>query len=225
METMKKMAVIIITILLGLLLIFQIAHAEIYKWVDEKGTIHFTEDPSTIPEKYRDKVKSRTTEEDSMTLEERTKAKKQYEDQVKDRLEKEDKAYEKTIEEEEIRKKRKTLEEAKEEERLKAEKARKLSEDKKEQKGKEEVKTQPIKEQSPKQEKRVECSYCSGKGYIPCSRCNPGGSSEGTRFKGKISKTFFGNTGPYTKDVTCPDCNGMGEKRCSRCNGVGYVWK
>jgi hypothetical protein len=32
-----------------------------YKWVDEKGTIHFTEDPGTIPEKYRDKVRNPDT--------------------------------------------------------------------------------------------------------------------------------------------------------------------
>jgi hypothetical protein len=38
----------------GLLLHSQLAHAqEIYKWVDEKGTVHLTEDPSTIPEKYK----------------------------------------------------------------------------------------------------------------------------------------------------------------------------
>ena len=33
----------------------------IYKWVDEKGTIHFTEDPETIPEKYKEEVQGRTT--------------------------------------------------------------------------------------------------------------------------------------------------------------------
>jgi tetratricopeptide (TPR) repeat protein len=35
--------------------------AEIYKWVDEKGTVHFTEDPGTIPEKYTEKTQSKTT--------------------------------------------------------------------------------------------------------------------------------------------------------------------
>jgi hypothetical protein len=29
---------------------------ETYQWMDEKGTIHFTDDPGLIPEKYRDKV-------------------------------------------------------------------------------------------------------------------------------------------------------------------------
>jgi hypothetical protein len=202
-------------------------HAEIYKWVDEKGTVHFTEDPATIPEKYREKVKSRLTEEDLMTPEERVRAKEQHEEQVRERFEKEQKVYEKSIEEGQTRKKRKVLEDAKEEERLKVEKARKLSDDQKEQKGKEEVKPQPIREPSPKQEKRFECSYCNGKGYIPCAHCNPGGSKDGTPFKGKISKMFVGNarTGPYKKEITCPYCNGMGEKRCSQCNGVGYVWR
>ncbi len=35
--------------------------AEIYKWVDEKGTIHFTEDPGTIPEKQTEKTQPRPT--------------------------------------------------------------------------------------------------------------------------------------------------------------------
>jgi len=32
------------------------SNAEIFKWVDEKGTVHFTDDPATIPEKYVDKT-------------------------------------------------------------------------------------------------------------------------------------------------------------------------
>src|SRR3972149_3914654 len=35
--------------------------AKIYKWVDEKGTIHFTEDPGTIPEKQAEKTQPRPT--------------------------------------------------------------------------------------------------------------------------------------------------------------------
>lgn len=34
-----------------------ISAAEMYKWVDDKGTINFTEDYSKIPKKYRKKVK------------------------------------------------------------------------------------------------------------------------------------------------------------------------
>lgn len=41
------------------LIMFQLSHAEIYKWVDEKGTVNFTEDPTTIPEKYQGKAQSR----------------------------------------------------------------------------------------------------------------------------------------------------------------------
>ena len=37
----------------------QAVEAEIYKWVDEKGGIHFTEDPFTIPEQFKDKVRTR----------------------------------------------------------------------------------------------------------------------------------------------------------------------
>jgi clan AA aspartic protease (TIGR02281 family) len=37
------------------------ASAEMYKWVDEKGTVHFTDDISSIPEKYREDVEERKT--------------------------------------------------------------------------------------------------------------------------------------------------------------------
>ena len=52
-----------------LFLSFSMVDAEIYKWIDEKGTVHFTEDPATIPDKYRDKVKTRPTEEDHVDIE------------------------------------------------------------------------------------------------------------------------------------------------------------
>jgi hypothetical protein len=34
---------------------------ETYQWVDEKGTVHFTDDFGQIPEKYQDQVKERKT--------------------------------------------------------------------------------------------------------------------------------------------------------------------
>ncbi len=37
------------------------AYGEMYKWVDEKGTIHFTDDLSKIPEKYQPDVQSQKT--------------------------------------------------------------------------------------------------------------------------------------------------------------------
>lgn len=35
------------------------SYADMYKWVDEKGTVHFTDDPSAIPEKYRENAETR----------------------------------------------------------------------------------------------------------------------------------------------------------------------
>jgi len=89
----NRIAMILSIVIFSLSLIFQTAHAEIFKWVDEKGTVNFTEDPATIPEKYRDKVKSRTTEEDLMSPEEKARAKKQYEEEVRERLKREKKEY------------------------------------------------------------------------------------------------------------------------------------
>ncbi len=38
----------LLTVMIGGLMIFRSFHAEILKWVNEKGEIHFTEDPTTI---------------------------------------------------------------------------------------------------------------------------------------------------------------------------------
>jgi len=35
------------------------SYAQMYKWVDDKGTVHFTDDLSTIPEKYREDAETR----------------------------------------------------------------------------------------------------------------------------------------------------------------------
>jgi len=80
MTSMKMMIGVLMITLFGLVPIFQLTHAEIYKWVDEKGTVHFTEDPETIPERYRENVKSRTTEEDLMSPEERMRVKREHEE-------------------------------------------------------------------------------------------------------------------------------------------------
>jgi hypothetical protein len=55
---MKKIVILIV------IFVSSICWAEIYKWTDEKGGVHFTDDPATIPETCRDKAKSRQTEED-----------------------------------------------------------------------------------------------------------------------------------------------------------------
>ena len=39
-------------------------HGEMYRWVDGNGTVHFTDDPSSIPEKYRSDAESRKTPRD-----------------------------------------------------------------------------------------------------------------------------------------------------------------
>ena len=46
-----------ITAILIILFIASPVWATTYKWVDEKGTINFTQDYDSIPEKYRDQVK------------------------------------------------------------------------------------------------------------------------------------------------------------------------
>ncbi|MRR39179.1 DUF4124 domain-containing protein, partial [bacterium] len=32
------------------------AHADIYKWVDQRGTVNYTEDPGKVPSRYRKKM-------------------------------------------------------------------------------------------------------------------------------------------------------------------------
>jgi len=43
------------------------SYGEMYKWVDEKGTVHFTDDLSSIPEKYRPDAETRKPPEESST--------------------------------------------------------------------------------------------------------------------------------------------------------------
>jgi hypothetical protein len=45
--------VLIAALTVGLLTIPFLVHAEVYKWIDDKGEVHFTDDYSNIPEKYR----------------------------------------------------------------------------------------------------------------------------------------------------------------------------
>jgi len=45
--------VLIASLIIGLLAIPFFVHAEVYKWIDDKGDVHFTDDYSKIPEKYR----------------------------------------------------------------------------------------------------------------------------------------------------------------------------
>jgi len=55
---MRKISLIIAA---GLLFYSALAFGqELYRWVDEQGTIHFTDDLGQVPEKYRDKIQKRT---------------------------------------------------------------------------------------------------------------------------------------------------------------------
>ena len=43
------------------------SYGEMYKWVDGKGTVHFTDDLSTIPEKYREEAETRKPPKETST--------------------------------------------------------------------------------------------------------------------------------------------------------------
>jgi hypothetical protein len=66
--------VLISTLAIGLLMIPFLIHAEVYKWVevykwiDDKGTIHFTDDYSIIPEKNRQQVERKSLPEGSKPM-------------------------------------------------------------------------------------------------------------------------------------------------------------
>ncbi len=55
MEKTMARNILVFTLTIGFLIIPFLIHAEdykIYKWRDDKGEIHFTDEYSTIPEKY-----------------------------------------------------------------------------------------------------------------------------------------------------------------------------
>ena len=56
--------VLIVALTIGLLTIPFLVHAEVYKWIDDKGGVHFTEDYSSIPEKYRPVAETRRFPQD-----------------------------------------------------------------------------------------------------------------------------------------------------------------
>ncbi|OGQ00410.1 MAG: hypothetical protein A2026_13795 [Deltaproteobacteria bacterium RBG_19FT_COMBO_46_12] len=53
LRVMKRILIII----LFFLFLSEISFAEIFKWVDGKGVVHFTDDILQVPEKYRSKTK------------------------------------------------------------------------------------------------------------------------------------------------------------------------
>jgi len=63
----EKMRVIIPLIIILAVLVSS-SYGEMYKWVDEKGTVHFTDDLSNIPEKYREDAETRKPPKETPTL-------------------------------------------------------------------------------------------------------------------------------------------------------------
>ena len=59
--TMKKLLFIVLFILLT----SQVSFAQVYKWVDEKGVTHFTDDMTQLPEKYRPKAQGVQTPQEN----------------------------------------------------------------------------------------------------------------------------------------------------------------
>jgi hypothetical protein len=59
---------------------------DVYKWVDEKGTVHFSEEESSVPEKYRDQLEKKSLPEESKPPEGKVKVRKQDGKGAKEKL-------------------------------------------------------------------------------------------------------------------------------------------
>ncbi len=56
----------ILFILVGMIILPLVAGGqEVYRWVDEKGTVHFTDDLGQVPEKYREKIQKEKSPKES----------------------------------------------------------------------------------------------------------------------------------------------------------------
>ena len=66
--------------------VFPLDAKEIYKWVDEKGTVHFSEDGSSIPEKYKGQIEKKPMPEEAQEPEQKVKVRKQDGKGARDRL-------------------------------------------------------------------------------------------------------------------------------------------
>jgi len=58
---------LILLLIITLAMFVPSSYGEMYKWVDEKGTVHFTDDPSSIPEKYRQDAETRKPSKEGLT--------------------------------------------------------------------------------------------------------------------------------------------------------------
>jgi chromosome segregation ATPase len=76
-----------LTLILLFLFTATLSYAQVYKWVDEKGIVHFTDDITQIPEKYRRTVQELESREEKIeTKEEGETPQKKQADSYKDRL-------------------------------------------------------------------------------------------------------------------------------------------
>lgn len=57
----RRVLIVVLSVMLGLLMNPVFVYAEFYKWIDDQGTVHFTEEYSNIPEKYLPLVETRKT--------------------------------------------------------------------------------------------------------------------------------------------------------------------
>jgi len=64
---------VILLFILILVVFISPSFGQVYKWVDEKGTIHFADDLSNIPENYRTEVETHKTPKEIPSLEKREK--------------------------------------------------------------------------------------------------------------------------------------------------------
>jgi len=57
----------VIPLIIVLAVLAPSSYGEMYKWVDEKGTVHFSDDLSSIPEKYREDAETRKPPKETST--------------------------------------------------------------------------------------------------------------------------------------------------------------
>jgi uncharacterized protein DUF4124 len=76
--------------LIGVLILLPVVYSsgaeEVYKWVDERGTVHFSGDESSVPEKYREQAEKKPVPEEGKGPEEKEKIRNEHEKRAKDRL-------------------------------------------------------------------------------------------------------------------------------------------
>jgi len=72
--TGRKMRCLKILLGFSCLFVVSFSYAQVYKWVDDSGTVHFADDPAKVPEEYWDRIEKRKTikEEDRQRSDEGT---------------------------------------------------------------------------------------------------------------------------------------------------------